>query len=140
VAEAFFFVWLLSYNLDTITESVLALVGIGSATALGGMLIDSDDKGAAASRPSRGFLADVLSDASGISIQRFQVFIWTLILGLIFCVSVYKTLQMPEFSPTLLALMGISSGTYLAFKFPEQKVADKNTAGRSTVEIPSGGA
>jgi len=124
VPEAYFFVWLLSNNLDTITESVLALVGIGSATALGGTLIDSDaTDGAATARCSKGFLTDLLSDASGISIQRFQVFTWTLILGLIFCVSVYKTLEMPQFSPTLLALMGISSGTYLAFKFPEKKVA-----------------
>jgi len=28
---------------------------------------------------------------------------------------------MPEFDNTLLALMGISSGTYLGFKIPEQR-------------------
>jgi hypothetical protein len=28
---------------------------------------------------------------------------------------------MPEFSTTLLALMGISSGTYLGFKIPERQ-------------------
>jgi len=28
---------------------------------------------------------------------------------------------MPEFNTTLLGLMGISSGTYLGAKFPEQK-------------------
>lgn len=131
VAEAYLFVWLLSHNLDTITESVLVLVGMGSATALGGTLIDSDSDtdtdASAVPKASRGFLTDLLSDSSGISIQRFQVFTWTLILGLIFSVSVYKTLEMPQFSPTLLALMGISSGTYLAFKFPEKKVAAQGT-------------
>lgn len=122
-AEAYLFVWLISDNLDSITESVLVLMGMGSATALGGSLIDSEDepKDSSYKRHSRGFLADILSDASGINIQRFQLFTWTLILGLIFCVSVYRTLEMPEFSSTLLALMGISSGTYLAFKFPEKK-------------------
>jgi len=35
--------------------------------------------------------------------------------------SVYNNLAMPEFSATLLGLMGISSGTYIGFKFPEQK-------------------
>jgi len=28
---------------------------------------------------------------------------------------------MPEFSTTLLGLMGLSAGTYIGFKFPEQK-------------------
>jgi hypothetical protein len=36
-------------------------------------------------------------------------------------VSVYKDLAMPEFSATLLGLMGLSSGTYLGFKVPEKK-------------------
>lgn len=68
----------------------------------------------------QGFLTDVLSDANGINLQRFQMFTWTLILGIIFCAQVYQTLMMPQFSATLLGLMGISSGTYLSFKFPEQ--------------------
>jgi len=43
------------------------------------------------------------------------------VLGDIFGVSVYGNLAMPEFSSNLLGLMGISSGTYIGFKFPEQK-------------------
>lgn len=70
---------------------------------------------------SNGFLRDILSDASGYSFHRFQIFAWTIVLGIIFISSVYNTLTMPEFSPTLLGLMGLSSGTYLGFKFPEQK-------------------
>ena len=42
-------------------------------------------------------------------------------LGIIFMSSVYNNLTMPEFSPTLLGLMGLSAGTYIGFKFPEQK-------------------
>jgi hypothetical protein len=38
-----------------------------------------------------------------------------------FVSSVYNRLTMPEFSATLLGLMGLSSGTYIGFKFPEQK-------------------
>jgi hypothetical protein len=125
VAESYLFVWLLTGNLNTITASVLALVGIGSATALGGSLIDSGSKPETApGLRSRGFLTDLLSDSSGISIHRFQILSWTLILGVIFCASVYKVLEMPEFSPALLGLMGISSGTYLAFKFPEREAAE----------------
>ena len=78
---------------------------------------------------SQGFLTDVLSDATdGISIHRFQMFAWTIILGVIFISSVYKELAMPEFSVTLLGLMGISSGTYLGFKFPEKKRNEENAA------------
>jgi hypothetical protein len=35
--------------------------------------------------------------------------------------SAYRFLAMPDFDPTLLGLMGISSGTYIGFKFPEKK-------------------
>jgi hypothetical protein len=114
-------------------------LGIGSATALGATIIDQGKPvNPPASAPpvvevppgtvatpvapvaSKGFLSDVLSDDQGISIYRFQLFAWTLVLGVIFCASVYNGLAMPQFSTTLLGLMGISSGTYLGFKVPEK--------------------
>lgn len=67
------------------------------------------------------FLTDILSDEDGLSFHRFQIFAWSLVLGIIFIASVVQTLGMPTFGNTLLGLMGISSGTYLGFKFPEQK-------------------
>jgi hypothetical protein len=39
-----------------------------------------------------------------------------LILGVVFVSEVLTKLAMPVFDATLLALMGISSGTYLGFK------------------------
>lgn len=68
---------------------------------------------------SRGFLWDVLSDADGVNFHRFQLAGWTLVLGIIFVFTVWRDLAMPSFSETLLALMGISSGTYLGLKIPE---------------------
>ena len=47
------------------------------------------------------------------------IFFQLVVLGVIFLVSVYNNLEMPEFSAGLLGLMGISSGTYLGFKVPE---------------------
>ncbi len=70
---------------------------------------------------SEGFLRDILTDSNGISFHRFQIVMWTLVLVVIFSVQVYQDLLMPDFSATLLALMGISSGTYLGFKVPEQQ-------------------
>jgi hypothetical protein len=46
---------------------------------------------------------------------------WTAVLVSIFLNGVFRTLTMPPLNPTLLALMGISAGTYLGFKFPEKQ-------------------
>jgi hypothetical protein len=68
-------------------------------------------------------LLDLLSeeDASAgqgrvITFHRFQIVVWTLILGIVFVSEVLTKLAMPVFDSTLLALMGISSGTYLGFR------------------------
>lgn len=184
-------IWLITDALDTITPSLLGLMGISAGTALSEALIDSGKDSAkqgtlqdltaeketleqsipelqsqiaavqaretmtpddlsnrdnlnkqlqeyrtrlaqitqqiksltppASAGVTAGFLRDILSDGSGYSFHRFQIFAWMLVLGVIFLSSVYNQLTMPEFSTTLLGLMGISSGTYIGFKFPEQK-------------------
>jgi hypothetical protein len=127
VVAAYIFMWLITDELDTITSSVLALIGIGAATALAATLIDQKKDTPQPDQPggtTKGFLNDVMSDPTGISLHRFQMFVWTIVLGVIFCGNVYKNLEMPEFSATLLGLMGISSGTYLGFKVPEKKGSD----------------
>lgn len=70
--------------------------------------------------PSRGFWKDLVSDEGGsAALDRFQIVAWTLVLGGVFLASVLWELAMPDFSATLLTLMGISSGTYIGFKFPK---------------------
>jgi len=184
-------IWLVTSSLNTITASLLGLMGISAGTALGEALIDAgkDTKqatqlrdltaekqsldqcipelqsqiGGLNSKPtlttddtanrdslnkqlqesrtrlgqlnqqlqaivppstaghSQGLLRDILRDGSGYSFHRFQIFAWSIVLGIIFLSAVYNSLAMPEFSTTLLGLMGISSGTYIGFKFPETK-------------------
>jgi hypothetical protein len=184
-------IWLITDALDTITPSLLGLMGISAGTALSESMIDSSKDDAKAGQlqnlnaeretlaqtiatlqsqidnlnamtaptpadlsnrdtlnkqqqenrtalaqidiqiqaltvpvtaaVSGGFLKDILSDSSGYSFHRFQIFAWTIVLGIIFVSSVYNNLNMPEFSATLLGLMGLSSGTYIGFKFPEKK-------------------
>src|SRR5712692_10016480 len=191
VYASYITIWLITNALDTITASLLGLIGISAGTALSEAMIDSGKDTAKAGQLqdltaekqaleqsvpelqsqvaavnakdamtpddltnrdslskqlqdsrtrlalvnqqiqvltppastgiSAGFLRDILSDASGYSFHRFQIFAWTLVLGVIFVSSVYNELTMPEFSTTLLGLMGISSGTYIGFKFPEEK-------------------
>jgi len=184
-------IWLVTDALDTITASLLALMGISAGTALSEVLIDNGkdttrtnqtrdltaekqalEQSVSETQPqldalnasatpsvtdqsnrdainqqligsrtrlgqidqqlralssqtaptvSSGFLRDILSDSTGYSFHRFQIFAWTIVLGIIFVSSVYNNLTMPEFSPTLLGLMGLSAGTYIGFKLPEQK-------------------
>jgi hypothetical protein len=73
---------------------------------------------------SESFLLDVLSDSNGVNFHRFQALAWTVVLGFIFVGHVYRDLAMPQFSETLLGLMGISSGTYLSLKIPENPSPD----------------
>jgi hypothetical protein len=189
---AYIVIWLITDGIDTITPSLLALMGISAGTALSEVLIDQNKDSAAASRNTQaaaekqaletstatlqqqindltasgtsavesaaardglnrqlleqrtrlnqltqqlsstaataardnvtqGFLCDILSDGDGYSFHRFQIFAWTIILGGVFVSAVYNSLTMPEFSATMLGLMGMSSGTYVGFKFPEKR-------------------
>jgi Skp family chaperone for outer membrane proteins len=74
---------------------------------------------------SESFFQDLLSDVNGVSFHRFQMLALTIVLGIIFIVQVYKVLAMPTFDGTLLALLGISAGTFLGLKIPEQTVPKK---------------
>lgn len=121
VIAAYVFIWLICDELNTITDSVLGLIGIGAATAVGAKIVNDRTTGTDAPSVTHGFVSDVISDANGVSIHRLQMFVWTIVLGVIFLASVYNDLSMPEFSATLLGLMGISSGTYLGVKTQASK-------------------
>ncbi len=75
-----------------------------------------------AAQPSqnRSWHLDLLSDEHGVSLHRLQMAVWTLVLMAVFIRAVHTDLLMPEFDATLLGLMGISSGAYIGFKFPER--------------------
>jgi hypothetical protein len=73
----------------------------------------------AAVAKSAGFWNDLVTDDRGaVALDRLQVVVWTIVLGGVFLSSVVWDLTMPELNGTLLALMGISSGTYIGFKLP----------------------
>lgn len=164
---AYLFVFLMTWDVDTFSPSVLALVLVSSGTVVGAEMIDQKkDRGlhqqhreledaaarspaservkrakervarAIARQPSKGFFFDVLSDGNAVSLQRAQVAGWTIILGWVFVRSVYADLTMPEFSETMLALMGVSSGTYLAGKSAEGKLPEFGTSAAGDVPPP----
>lgn len=70
---------------------------------------------------SQNWLTDILSDREGVTIHRFQMLGWTVVLGLMFAFETIQNLAMPQLGGELLGLMGISSSAYLGFKMPEGK-------------------
>ena len=189
VLASFIFIYIITGDAYSISDQALALIGIGSGTALGAAAIDANKRGTNASDlstlepqqatlaaelgeaktelatlanpatpadqerartlrvaiaektaqevalqkqidalktqtanpTSEGFVTDILTDANGISFHRFQMLAWTAVLVSIFLNGVFRSLTMPPLNPTLLALMGISAGTYLGFKIPEKQ-------------------
>ena len=206
VIGAFFFLWVIIGDTDTMNTSVLGLIGISATTALAAAFVDSG-KPAAAVRESdlpavnlsaprrkicveiRGLIAkakeelqqlekergntepaaeeklaanaaaqttktkqiadlqrqldyfewpawkgplyDLLTEKDAgtgvVSFHRFQIFVWTIVLGIMFVANVYNQLAMPQFSATLLGLLGISAGTYVGFKIPESNKTKEST-------------
>src|SRR5437870_326445 len=196
VIASYFFLWIVTGDMDTLNTSVLALIGISAGTALGSAFVDAakpvsvgspgnqpivdvtrphlevlaeltqlradtqkelevlqkartlispSDKQALDDNEQqqnevrerlanyrwqsayfawptwKGVMYDLLAENNLISFHRFQIFVWTLILGIMFVANVYNEPAMPEFSATLLGLLGISAGTYVGFKLPETK-------------------
>src|SRR6266567_2789775 len=196
VIASYFFLWIVTGDMDTLNTSVLGLIGISAGTALGSAFVDASkpisadssgnqpivdvtrphlevlaelkklradtqkelqalQKARALISPSdkhalddnerqqnevrerlanyrwqsayfawptwKGVMYDLLAENNLISFHSFQIFVWTLILGIMFVANVYNELAMPQFSATLLGLLGISAGTYVGFKLPETK-------------------
>jgi len=177
VIASYLYIWLITGEYNSLTLSVLALIGISGGTGLAAILVERDKHMEAAKQrneleaeeaaltvriaeisaenplpgslldqelhekknrlaevhakiarmpavplpaKSRGFRHDILRDGDGICFHRFQIVVWTVVFAIIFIRSVYRDLAMPEFDASLLGLMGISSGTYVGFKFPEK--------------------
>jgi hypothetical protein len=144
VSISFVFIWAVTGDVSTINGSVLGLIGISAGTYLAATITEKNQappSNTAASTSTNipsapanqipnaianiqkirfigHFLADILSESgdTGVSVHKFQVFVWTIIVGIIFMVSVINELNMPELNGTLLALMGISSATYIGAK------------------------
>ncbi len=86
------------------------------------LLADKLSRLKAARNETETFWIDILSDADGVSVHRFQNVVWTVVLGLIFAIQAWTHLVMPTYDGSLLALMGISAATYVGMKIPEAKV------------------
>ena len=111
--------------LQNLDESALILLGISIGTASAARIIDNTEISNEMIRhqnvdKSKGFLNNILSDNNGISIHRFQAFVFNLIFGFIFIAEFLKEENsFVDFGPMELGLMGISSAAYVGLKFSE---------------------
>ncbi len=132
-----------------INKTALVLMGIFAGTAVASSIMDknemNDNRPRHQNSPSQGFFIDLLSDDNGISLHRFQNFIWTLIAMTVYIYKVYNVNSgcvLPELSDTLLALTGISSATYLVLRSKEndpsiQEAQDNADASANNTITPS---
>jgi hypothetical protein len=106
-----------------LSQSTLILLGISAAGTGFASLIDynESDKDRHQNEKGESFFLDILSDDNGISIHRFQNFIFTIVFGVIFFSKVLTTGNMPDFGVLELSLMGISTATYVGLKTSENK-------------------
>ena len=133
------YVWLLKCGCSTNKISMeidpvnLGLLGIAIGTTTVGKVIDTSQSNQPAAattsaqqnQPSQGFFIDILSDETGVSIHRLQNVLWTAVIGYIYISQVYKTCAIPGstvISPTMIALMGLSSAGYLGVKTTENQI------------------
>lgn len=102
-----------------IPVSVLGLLGISAGTSLAAGMVDQATPGTQ-NAPSNGFWKDITGN-EGVSLHRLQLIAWTAVLVFVFAAQVLTKMTIPDFNPTLLGLLGLSSGTYVGFKFPENQ-------------------
>lgn len=122
VSFSFLYLWIINGEMPELPSSVLMLLGISISTKACALYIDYSNKQVNNKKAtSKGFLRDILSDENGVNIQRSQMFLWTLILGFIYMHSVIVDQLIIGFDTNLLALMGISSGTYVLLKTIEKR-------------------
>ena len=128
IGLGFLLMYFVTATLFEIPANVLILMGVSGATYLGARVIDARPPAApgaaqAADVPpqrSTNLFTDMVVDERGVALHRIQMLFWTALLIGVFVVEVVRRMVFTEFDATLLGLMGISNGSYLALKAMEK--------------------
>lgn len=121
VLISYVWLWIVGEGMPSLSTQALGLMGIGSGTYLAAAGVDASK--AIPLGESEGFFKDLLSDAKGLALYRFQLLVFNLLFGFLFLAHVVQHVGMPEFDGNILTLLGMSAGTYAGFKIPEQQMA-----------------
>ncbi|MCF7787019.1 MAG: hypothetical protein K9N47_12915 [Prosthecobacter sp.] len=127
IIGSFVFLWSTTGSLAGVNNTALILMGISGGTSMFAAIISEKrewdakqrEPENASNRVVMNWFIDILSSDEGMTIHRFQMFAWTLVLAVVFVNGVLSDYAMPLFSNELLGLMGISSGVYIGFKIKE---------------------
>ncbi|TGE24340.1 hypothetical protein E5K00_03750 [Hymenobacter aquaticus] len=125
ILGSFLVIYCVSGEMPDISTTSLALLGIsGGTTALNALITSgSADPATVAAGPqtSRGWLTDIVSDDHGLSLNRLQQVVISLMMGYFFVRTVYNTVAMPVWTDNQILLLGISNATYLGLKWQESR-------------------
>lgn len=117
----FAYLWaLMGEHRNILSGSAPLLLGLQGATLL---VATGFGRGRPPRRPSQGFFNDLISEGGEPEIARLQMLVWNFILGIVFIWQSIFQWTMPTFDPTLMTLLGISSATYVGFKFTPKRRA-----------------
>ena len=138
-------------NLPDLHYSTIVLLGISAGTTATARAIDVSDLSKATVRhqdtKKENILLDLLSDANGVSIHRFQTVVFNIVFGIWFISQSLKNLGlcansdcnindiMPVIGDNNLILLGVSAAAYAAMKTTENSVppaVTQNNASLST--------
>ena len=110
----FAYLWaLMGEYRNIISGSAPILLGLQGTT----LLVAAGVNRTKAPRPSQGFFNDLISEGGDPEIARLQMLVWNFMLGIVFIWQSVFQWTMPTFDPTVMTLLGISSATYVGFKF-----------------------
>jgi hypothetical protein len=138
VINAYLFLYIMTHDPGVdIPASMLGLLGISATTYLAAAMVDRGSPDASP-EPSYGFIRDI-AGGSSVSLHRLQMIGWTLVLSLAFIAQVLNKMSIPDFNPTLLGLMGLSAGTYIGFKFPENQQGPQAEVATKAAAATAGG-
>jgi hypothetical protein len=111
--------------------NILLLLGIAGGTTLSAKLIDISDITNRRPRDIRktGFMLDILSDNSGVSVHRLQAVVMNLAVGIWVVIEVWNNLHsgakvnevIPTITNQVMVLLAIGAGTYVTIKASENK-------------------
>ena len=125
IAVSYAYIWSVTGETSTINATALALLAIGAGTAAGAAILKGGktvDAKAVVQTLANASANDVtpieISGPTGL--HALMIASWTVVLAIVFIATVFRFLQMPDFSGPVLGILGISAGTYLAFSMPQR--------------------
>ncbi|HZS28155.1 MAG TPA: hypothetical protein VFB76_13065 [Candidatus Angelobacter sp.] len=133
--SSYFFLFVMWWDTQVpIPTSILGLLGISASTYMAAALVDRTGSNTPPA-VSKGFLKDICGGDQGVQLHRIQIIAWTVVLAFAYVMNILTKLSIPDFNPTLLGLLGLSAGTYVGFKFPENQ-APVSTQTQPAAPVP----